>query len=212
MIPGLDPVRYLDSRTLAPARRTGYDYILAGNGVMKRAHSRHVDACLPLVRCRIAGLPDLDPYVVRRFPRIPGAMLRAALDDARRIARAHPREAMYHVYWGGDKFRLGRPRQDATAGRVRYAGGDDPAIVLDLHSHCEAGAFFSHTDDGDEKGFRFYGVMARIFTRPMLGVRLGIYGDHWPIGPDLLFDDVGPFTPAGDLAGRRSRRLMEGAW
>lgn len=224
----LDPVRYLTTRDLPPPRPTGYDYVLAGNGLFKRAHNRHVEACILLASLPVAGLPPLEPYVRILFPRIPERMLLAALADARSVAMARPTEAMYHVYHtpngqagsnssaagtpagpGNDaghcRLRLARPPQAATAGTVRYRGGDHPDIVMDLHSHCEADAFFSHTDDGDELGFRFYAVMANIFSGPTLSLRLGIYGDRVPVDLALVFDGTGPFRAPGGFMVRRTK-------
>lgn len=190
----LEIARYLTTRDPLPeCRLTGYDYVLAGNGIWKRARNRHVEACLPLSRLRIAGLPDLRPSLRLLSGRVPGRLLWVALSDARERARLRPVEAMYHLYGEADKYRLVYPRQDSTAGHAAYQGGDDPAILLDLHSHCELGAFFSGTDNRDEAGFRFYGVMGQIFARPALSLRIGIYGDFWPVPVELLFTDSGPF-------------------
>ena len=187
--------RYLTSAVALPgARLTGYDYITAGNGLFKRARNRHVEACLPLAACRVAGLPAVEPYVRLAGDRLPGTLLWAALADARRRAIDRPVEAMYHLYRLDDgKARLVYPAQDATGARDAYQGGGDPAIVMDVHSHCEMSAFFSATDDRDETGFRFYAVMGHIFTRPEIRLRLGIYGDHWPVPVTALFTDSGPF-------------------
>ncbi|RME71823.1 MAG: hypothetical protein D6784_14550, partial [Chloroflexi bacterium] len=54
-------------RPIAP----GYDYLLAGNGLFKRAESRLIRACLPLVDLPVAGLPDLHPELVVKPGRIP---------------------------------------------------------------------------------------------------------------------------------------------
>ena len=44
-----------------------------------------------------------------------------------------------------------------------------------------------------QQGFRFYAVAGRIFTRPELALRLGVYGDRWPVPVTTLFTDAGPF-------------------
>jgi hypothetical protein len=59
-------------------------------------------------------------------------------------------------------------------------------------------AFFSETDDRDERGGRLYGVIGRLdTTQPQLVLRQGLYG-HWLHNiPGLtLFDDLGPFVDA----------------
>jgi len=72
-------------------------------------------------------------------------------------------------------------------------GGDSPDIILDLHSHCEMGAFFSATDNRDEQGFRLYAVLGRIFTRPEMALRVGVYGDFWTVPVGMVFGGIIPF-------------------
>jgi len=189
-----DLVRYLTTREpLPPARVTGYDYVLAGNGVFKRALSRHVEVMMRVAAARIAGLPDAAPYVRLACGKLPGAMLHTLLVDARRRAWDQPREAMYLVYDDGPRVRLVYPRQRATGARIEYEDAGDPAIIAEIHSHCELDAFWSSTDNADELGFRFFGVFGHIFTNPIIRLRLGCHGDHWPLPITALFAHSGPF-------------------
>ncbi len=60
-------------------------------------------------------------------------------------------------------------------------------------------AFWSNTDDQDEKGFRIYGVIGELDSdNPEIRLRVGIYGYHYPVTQDLLFTDV-ENSPVGDL-------------
>lgn len=188
----LDVVRYLTTAGKLPAARMqGYDYVLAGNGVFKRAMNRHVEVMLPLAGACVAGLPEAVAYVKLRGRRFPEWILNAALADARRRAMGMAKEAMYHLVRADGKARLMRPAQRAKGGGVAYEGGSDPAIVCDLHSHHHMAAFFSDTDNRDEVGFRFYAVLGRIFEDPQIAVRVGVYGDHWPVLAGTLFEGIG---------------------
>ena len=191
----LNVCRYLTTADpLPPWAAAGYDYIMAGNGLWKRARNRHCSACLRLARANVAGLPELAGYLALAGPKLPGRLLWVALEDARRRSWREPVEAMYHVYRHDDgRVRLAYPPQENGAARSAYQGGSDPAIIMDVHSHVQMAAFFSGTDDRDEMGFRFYAVMGRIFTRPEIRLRLGIYGDHWELPITALFADSGPF-------------------
>lgn len=189
-----DLVRHTTVTHLQPARLDGYDYILAGNGLFKRGRNRHVEVMLPVTGCRVAGLPAAVPYLRLAGERLPGRLLHTLLVDARRRAWAHPAEALYLIYRDGDRTRLCYPPQEATAAHIAYEGSGDPAIIAEIHSHCELGAFFSSTDNRDELGFRFYGVVGHIFSRPALILRLGLHGDHWPVAVTDLFTDSGPFN------------------
>lgn len=103
---------------------------------------------------------------------------------------------MYHFRFSSEQgWSVTRPEQAQSWSRVGYSY--DPAgVVVDLHSHHTMPAFFSPTDDGDERGGRFYAVMGHLDqAHPQLILRLGLYG-HWLYNvPGLaLFDDLGPFV------------------
>lgn len=196
------PVAYMvHVNGVAPALPSGkaFGYVLAGNGVFKVAVSRLIEARVQLARVRVAGLPTLDP-VVRAIFRVPGDVLESVLVDARKRSWSGPREAMYHVVIDREMVRVVRPEQIGTAGHLEYQGGGGPDIVCDLHSHHQMGAYFSETDNRDEKGFRFYGVVGRIFDRPEMALRIGVYGDMMRVPITALFTSTGPFKEAG---GRR---------
>lgn len=196
----LHPAAYLiNDGPIVPALPVGkaFAYLLASNGLFKLARNRHLEARIPLARCQVAGLHPLTPLLRLSVGRLPGSLLRAALDDARREAWAAPREAMYHIAMRDTRTaELRRPPQDTSAGRVAYSGGATADIVMDIHSHHTMNAFFSSTDDRDEQGFRLYAVLGNIFTRPEIRVRVGLYGDHWEIPARLAFDHLGPCRDA----------------
>lgn len=175
-----------------------YAFIMAGNGLFKLARSSRIEALIPIARARVAGLPELAPYArLVGGVRLPGLLLAGCLRHAREAARHSPRETMYH--WRFDpasgEVTVRTPEQVGTAGRVAYTGGDDAAIVLDLHSHHTMDAYFSATDNRDEQGFRFYGVLGRLDKRPQLRLRVGVYGHHWPVRAADLFDLSGELAP-----------------
>lgn len=162
-----------------------YTYLMAGNGIFKYAESRHLAACVPVATGTVAGLPYLSPFAALRVPRLPLRVLQNVLVDARMKAQAKPIEQMYHAMADG---RVVIPEQEATAAHLSYKGGDHPGILLDLHSHCEMRACFSSTDNRDEQGFRLYGVIGTIFTCPNIVLRVGVYGDFWPVPLATVFE------------------------
>ena len=175
-----------------------YDYVLARQGVVKRIETPHVyaDALVSAGR-PIAGLASW-PFDVRlTVPKIPASWLCSVLDHARRVGTtdlvSQPIEQMYHFHYLETGWRVAVPRQEASAGRVSYRGGNEATVGLDLHSHHEMPAYFSSTDDGDEQGARFYAVIGKIFTGPEIALRLGLYGDWLELDSCFLFDGLGPF-------------------
>lgn len=188
----MTPVQYTlyqgQALTLQPGHT--YGYLWAGNGAFKYGENDYLRALLPLAQFRVAGLPSLTPFVHLRRGKLPATVLRALFTDARAQAQDRPIEVMYHVRQAADRLMVERPEQDGSAASLRYKGGDAPDIVMDLHSHCELAAFFSSTDNADEQGFRLYGVIGNIFTRPTARFRVGLYGDFWTVGFHTLFQEA----------------------
>ena len=63
-----------------------------------------------------------------------------------------------------------------------------PPPLIEVHSHHGMDAFWSRLDDADEVGLALYAVLGRIFDAPQLRVRLGVYGEWWPIPATWVFD------------------------
>lgn len=169
-----------------------YAYLLAGNGVFKLAENAYLRALIPVAACKVAGLPELAPVVQFCDPkmRLPRSLLRTILEHAQRLAVEQPREALYHIRLYQKHATVIYPRQTGTAAHLAYAGGDEPGIVMDVHSHVQMRAFFSDTDNRDEQGFRLYAVLGRIFTRPELALRVGVYGDFWRVPTTMVFGEA----------------------
>ena len=176
-----------------------YDYILAEQGLIKRVENRFaaVDCLLAPLEETLYGL-NLQPYPLQplrfKLPRIPGRLLAETLAEARREIE---REVMYHFkYDPGEGWTVSRPAQEQSRVSVGYRYRDPDQIILDLHSHHRMPAFFSPTDDRDERGGRFYGVIGHLDREtPELALRLGLYG-HWlyNVPAALLFEETGPLV------------------
>jgi len=186
MAPVQYTIYYGQALTLQPGRT--YGYLWAGNGAFKYGENDHIRALIQLAQFRVAGLPLLTPFVHLRRGKLPAQVLRALFADARAQAQEQPIEVMYHLRRDEDLLHIERPEQESSASSLRYKGGDDPDILMDIHSHCEMPAFFSKTDNADEQGFRLYGVLGNIFTRPTARFRVGLYGDFWAVGLQTLFE------------------------
>jgi PRTRC genetic system protein A len=190
---------------LPPNDARGYQFILADAGVYLRAENRFFDVLLPIARCSIRGLAPLQPHFRLKVPRLPGRLTAAVLADARRARRrdGQLKEALYHFKHDGARVRVLKPAQRATAAGVVGVESNPVDVILDLHSHGNLNAFWSGTDDGDEQGFRVYGVIGRLDTKPEVRLRLGVYGYWFPLSVSLLFDEPGPFV---DITRQEVRR------
>ena len=194
---------------LPPNDAVAYQYVLTATGLYLRAENAFFDVCLPLARCRVRGLAPLKPHFALKVPRLPGRLLAAVLADARQARSAGNvlNERLYHFYHGGGRVRVVQPPQRATATSVVAAVADPAGLLLDLHSHGHMSAFWSGTDDGDEQGFRAYGVIGRLDERPEIRLRLGVYGVWFPLPATALFDGMGGFVDA--YTRRRKRRTAD---
>ncbi len=197
MIPS--PIQYAindDNFTPYLPQGKSFGYVMAGNGVFKYAHNANIEACIKVSNANIRGLTSLTSCAyLTNDSRLPERLLHEMLADAQSAkgVGATLVEAMYQVEITDGLAIVKKPNQVATASRVSFDEGVSPNIVLDLHSHGSMRPFFSATDDRDEKGFRFYGVIGNLFSYPQIKLRIGIYGDYWEVPITSLFDSEGPF-------------------
>ena len=154
------------------------------------------------------------------MPRVPAALLEELLCLARatRSAGGVPLEILFHLAWTAG-WRLTLPPQWGTPTRVHVlpASAGGPAPLIEVHSHHGMPAFWSATDDADEVGLALYAVLGRIFDQPQLCVRLGIYGQWWPLPAATVFElpAIIQATYAGEWPcqsrkGERGTRNMSG--
>lgn len=180
-----------------PPLDTGIDWILAANGLFKRAANNALAACIHVHSWNflIPGLARLLPSIAWKHcpQRLPNQWLDVLLQEARTACEqesgiAIPREKQWFVVWRANKVRLIAP-QDQTASpvRVQYAMPSEP-VLLDVHSHHGMRAYFSGTDDRDDDGLSISMVIGRIFDRPEAVARVNVYGHRQLIPLSLLFD------------------------
>jgi PRTRC genetic system protein A len=163
-----------------------YAYILAGNGVFVSARRPALQALIPVVACRIAGLPDLAPRVA--LPqRVPAPLLEQALRLCRQV---FPDEALFWFNWIG-AWVLHFPDQRVTYTSAAPSDRHDRAgrrALIDLHSHARFSPFFSPADDRDETGFRIFAVIGDLHRTPTISVRVGVYSHYLNIPASTVFE------------------------
>lgn len=115
-------------------------------------------------------------------------------------------EAQTFVVWNEvtETYRIVIPEQTVSAAAVRYDIGDllgsDDIIILDIHSHNDMGAFFSGTDDADDKKNPWIsGVFGKLSTDMQNKFRFNDgCGRHFEMNAEDVFDfkDARFQTPA----------------
>lgn len=101
--------------------------------------------------------------------KIPMELLRGVLSFFRAVCTKHDAklEAMIWICWNAEQgYHLIVPNQRVGAASASYDWGSLPTgdtIIVDIHSHGGMGAFFSGTDDGDDRGsVRYSGVIGKV--------------------------------------------------
>ena len=184
------PVGYLVNHPgeLAGAQGIGFDYVLGSGGLYVQSESAHLTARVLAAPCKVRGLAPVAGKVELTHGPIPAGLFELGLgwfeDDP-------DTERFFAVRWDGGAYRLVVPEQEGTATSLEYR---PPAgVVAEFHSHGRSRAFFSKTDDGDEQGFRIYGVAGRLDSdRPELSLRVGVYGHFAPVQWSHVFDGPNP--------------------
>lgn len=192
-------VGHLPATVPLPPFQSGraYEYLYAENGIFLRAETAWLSVQLCLQAWQpgtVRGLPSLASYVRLHHRLIPATLLQRVTADARqrRNTQGQLTEWLYRVARrdedGAVSFALSVPLQDAGIASVT-AAMDAETPLLELHSHGSLRAFWSSTDDRDEGGFCFYGVIGRLDTeQPEIRLRLGVYGYWWDLPLSVLFE------------------------
>lgn len=168
-----------------------YEYWLAGNGLYLRARRLGLEVLMPLCSYPVRGLADLQPYLWLDYEPVSQELVARMLGLSRqaRDIWGQPVEKLFHLsYAEGEPggWQLAIPPQAATGGSVKPlldgSGSSYERAIFEVHSHHSMRAFFSPTDDRDEaRSFRLFGVMGRIFDRPEIRVRVGVFGHFWEV-------------------------------
>ncbi len=182
--------------TLPPFDVMAYEYIFASNGTFLRAENRFMEAIIPILEApqsTVRGLHMLSASIALKVPPIPASVLQDILVDARKMRTDTDQlnEVLYRFHYDGIRVRIERPSQDTTPVSVEAMGDGGADVILEIHSHGNMRAFWSSTDDADEKGFRIYGVIGRLDSdAPEIRLRVGVYGYLYPIDQDVIFSDT----------------------
>jgi PRTRC genetic system protein A len=185
-----------DNGLLPPIPDCLYAYILAGNGLFLYAKREKLEVLIPISRAAIAGLPPLEPFL--NMPRVPATLLHHVLQASKENL---PNEILFWLNFdsGRQVWNLDAPLQICRPASVCPVDKSDPLGVralIDLHSHALLDPFFSRTDNKDEQGFRIFAVIGRVSEKPLVLVRVGVYGNYWNIPADLVFERPGEIQDA----------------
>ena len=128
-------------------------------------------------------------------PKIPATLLDITLSFFRQIYSKHSSEVFLQYFYDMEKeeYIVHCPQQTVGPGSVNYRRDTDyekgKLLVFEIHSHGGMGAFFSGTDDNDEKDDRFFGVIGHVKEYyPELKLRMSIGGRRKDIDVGDIFN------------------------
>lgn len=187
-------------------------YVLTKDGIMKHAKLNHGR----YIRVKVAGIPELAPVPVEMEPGkppvapapmgeemkfLPAGKIPIKLFDeiiqffkaVMEVLRTED-EAMAHILWNKEKgYHIGIPTQKVSKASVNYVfdhinPGD--VIVVDIHSHNTMGAFFSGTDNNDDRRMiGFSGVVGKLKDRePETKWRFNIMERNFEVKMEDIFE------------------------
>lgn len=125
------------------------------------------------------------------FPLIPVSLLASVVEF---FQEQLPAEAVAYICWRGNGYVAVYPPQKATPAGVDFERLNPKTLaesltpVMEIHSHAEAPAYFSFTDDADELATGLYAVVGRVGTVPEIRVRYSCGGVYREVDPGLVFD------------------------
>lgn len=167
---------------------------------------------------KISGLTKVRAGFTPALPLIPFEMLSEIISFFRYFAdRKNVCEALVNVYWDdeNEEYVIKVPEQKvggAVVNTILPDSEDNLTHVMDIHSHNYMKAYFSETDNADEKATRIYTVIGRLDKLlPDISTRISVGGKFVDISPSDIFeypfddfptewlDNVTEYKAGGDL-------------
>ncbi|MCM3164720.1 MULTISPECIES: hypothetical protein [Metabacillus] len=129
------------------------------------------------------------------LPKIPGYLLERVVTFFRDYCLEFDYEVMVQFFWNKEleSYEVRCPIQSVSKVEVSFTESiysEDLVEVLQIHSHNSMPAYFSPTDNYDEKRFFIYGVIGNLHThKPSKVLRVGFNGFYYELEYDQIFTD-----------------------
>jgi hypothetical protein len=157
----------------------------------------------PVVGCEMLSDVRAGYFPAPDIPRIPMNLLMRIIGFFRYFTNQEANsEALVNIYWDKEakEFAVDTPEQIVS--KISVHSNTNPDYLderyihfMDIHSHNSMKAFFSATDDQDEKATRLYTVIGRLDKYfPEIKTRISNGGKFHEIDPGEVFELIGlPF-------------------
>lgn len=195
-------IDYITDRVDLSALTKNTNYALQGDGIYAIIKNRIGKFIIKQADAELAGLPRQfnGNKLVLDVPKIPGEIyyqIRQFFTDiSKDMGEA---EAFCQVYYDLElkTYIVHVPEQEVSKASVKYDATANlstvnPArfiLVFEIHSHNTMNAFWSGTDDSDEKDTRFYGVLGEL-NKEEIGekFRTIVLGKYIDMKKENIFD------------------------
>jgi PRTRC genetic system protein A len=171
-----------------PDMTNGQRVVIAANGVFVQVKLDWLDCTL-----RIADLPSAPPLpygpmqarIAFAFGVIPVRLLEAFIEAGRaRLPNEIAGGLIYSRRTGQLRLQVYHALQASPKG-IAYRMPlleEDESIAIDLHTHGRSRAFWSSTDNGDDRGIKVAGVFGHLHRdKPSAAFRLAVNGFYQPL-------------------------------
>ena len=171
-------------------------YVMQGDGIWCIRKAAIGTFVTQVAKAKVPGLEsNLEESWMPNVPKIPMSLLYSTVNFFKEIHKKMKSEVYVQFYYDveNEEFILHCPEQTVSAASVNYKNdkeyeGDKFILVLEMHSHGSMGAFFSATDDKDEKADRFFGVIGHISQQdPEMKFRLCLGGKAVEVSTFSIF-------------------------
>jgi PRTRC genetic system protein A len=145
-------------------------YVLDGDGLWEIRKSQLAVFTTLLHRFSIPGLKSgiREDGFELNIPKIPISFFETIVSFFKKIYEKNSSEVFVQCFYDFDKkdFILFCPEQRVGFASIKYDRDlefeKDKVLAFEVHSHASMSAFFSGTDDGDEKADGFFGVVGKL--------------------------------------------------
>lgn len=172
-------------------------YLLQGDGLWQIRKNKIGTFNIKMSDVIVPGLEtNVEEGIELSVPKIPLSLWDTTLSFFKDVQKKQDTEAYLQFFYDSDKeeYILHCPEQMVGKASVKYTTSpefesDNMICVMEIHSHGTMSAFFSGTDNADEKDDRFFGVVGKINSLyPETKFRLMLGGQEIPIEFSEIFE------------------------
>ena len=165
-------------------------YIIGRNGFYLRKSTGLYECTVKVPE--LPEYPEVKESVAWTAAKLPWELIEQALDFFRAVYMKYQAEAIVLITYENGVWGLSVPRQIVKSAHLRYKSVDKVTPAGTIHSHCNMGAFFSSTDDGDVANFDGLHIVLGRISLPFPEIASAVYinGRMFECRPQDIISDM----------------------